>query len=91
MKRLLAVSFLCLAFALPGFSQHKTTPRPHYGGGNHTESRGGAYPGGHGSSHKGGPLPQFANRESVRDTQVAKVTHVCRLRFETTGDVSDSA
>jgi hypothetical protein len=54
MKRLLAVCLLCLAFALPGFAQRKTTPRPHYGGGHHTESHGGAYPGGQGRSHKGG-------------------------------------
>ncbi len=64
MTRLLAVSLLCLAFALPGFAQRKTTPRPHYGGGHHTESHGGAFPGGHGSSHKGGHYrnPKSANR-----------------------------
>jgi len=53
MKRFLAVSLLCLAFALPAFAQKKSTSHPHYGGGHHTQSHGGAYPGGHGSSHKG--------------------------------------
>ena len=33
MKRMLAVSFLCLVFSLPGFAQKKSTSRPRYGGG----------------------------------------------------------
>jgi hypothetical protein len=57
MKRLLALYFLRLAFALPDFSQHKTTPRPHCGGGHHTEPHGGTYPAGHGSSDKGCSVP----------------------------------
>jgi hypothetical protein len=44
-----------IAFSAPAFGKGKGgMPRPNYGGGHHTASHGGAYPGGSGSSHKGG-------------------------------------
>lgn len=63
MRRLVALAFVL--FALPAHAQkgkhssgshssRASASRPHYGGGTHTESHGGTFKGGEGSSHKKG-------------------------------------
>ncbi len=58
MKKALAVFLLSLAFLTTSFDlgarNSKGSSRPYYGGGKHTQSHGGHYSQGRGSSHKGG-------------------------------------
>ncbi len=56
MFRMVVASFAMLLVApmMAGGRGGKSTPRPYYGGGSHSESHGGRYVGGSGSSHRGG-------------------------------------
>ncbi len=51
---LVVAACLCLGLGTAYAKGGGRSSGPHYGGGKHTSSHGGAYQGGSGSSHKGG-------------------------------------
>lgn len=65
LTKLASVLLLSTMLSMPLFAQHRSSgSRPYYGGGHHTTSHGGHYPGSVNAHHRGGHYtnPRTGNR-----------------------------